>query len=191
MKRSTIFIVSALFSSFSIAGVEVSATQDSTMQDFDNKPAPSKDEIYASVKASAAAYANSISCDSAEIIDVVPLNPWVKFYDGEGIKYLVVWSGDIGCMGGNGTSTFNAAVVKRESGFYVDPLESSPAIKFDVPMSAREGGLKIIRLTDRSIAISGVTYGPNDPGCCPSLETTAVMASDGKGNWLVNSNAGK
>ena len=102
-------------------------------------------------------------------------------------EYAVLWAGDIGCQGGNGTSTENIAIVKH-GGFsmpryYVDPRRSSPEVSIDhgrLDLSTR-----ILSSTANSIRIESKTFGPHDSLCCPSLKILGTLVEHESGNWVL------
>jgi hypothetical protein len=147
---------------------------------------PPAGEIARQVARSAAAYANAISCPDVRVepAQVAELVPYRTREDREDAQYAVVWSGDIGCAGGTGTSGANVALVLVRSGdsYVVDPLRSSPAIEFESPVRYVE---RMVGHTRDSLTLEGKEYGPNDPNCCPSVRVRFTLRVDGKGNWKL------
>jgi hypothetical protein len=131
-------------------------------------------------------FANSISCPQVKVEPkmIAALVPY-KFNDGSTVdaKYAVLWTGDIGCAGGSGTEITNLSIVKIITGAYiVDPLQSSPAIKFKIPARYVE---RIVGSTRDSLILEGRTYGSGDAICCPSALVHFTMRADVKGNWKL------
>jgi len=153
------------------------------------KSVPSTQEITKQVVRSVRAYANSISCGNTEVLskNIATLVPYKSFYDRQKAKFAVLWPGDIGCIGGTGTGGTNISIVKIGAGdsFVVDPLRSSPVIKF-YGIGAR-GFPEIIESTSNSIILEGFDYDPKgkDAMCCPSVAVRVTVRVDEKGNWKV------
>jgi hypothetical protein len=95
-------------------------------------------------------------------------------------RYAVIWSADIGCAGGSHTITDNIAVVRMGSdgNFYVQPSESSPAIRFDATLT----NLHIVSHTSTSINFTGVYPRFSDRD---GQAARITMAMDVNGNWDV------
>lgn len=151
--------------------------------------APPVQEITKQIIRSVKAYANSISCGRVEISpkDIVALVPYKSIDDREAAKYAVLWSGDIGCIGGSGTEGTNITIVTVGAGdsFVVNPLQSSPAIEFN--SIAARGFPKIVGNTSDSLVLDGLEYDPSgkDAMCCPSVPVRVTVHVDEKGNWKV------
>ena len=99
-------------------------------------------------------------------------------------KYAVLWMGDMGCSGGAGsTSTYISIVTPGFGDFYVvDPLQSSPAIQFESPVSGVD---RIVGNTNDSLILEGMEYGLKDPNCCPTIKVRFTLRVDEKGNWKL------
>ena len=148
--------------------------------------APPVQEITKQVIRSVTGYANAISCPGVKVDpkQIAALVPYKTIDDRMDAKYAVLWVGDIGCMGGSGTSGTNISVVTISTGdsYVVDPLQSSPAIKFESPVRGVE---RIVGNTRDSLILEGMEHGPKDPNCCPSIKVRFTMQVDEKGNWKL------
>jgi uncharacterized membrane protein len=149
------------------------------------QPILSAQEITRGVVKVATAYADAISCGHPKISakNIAALVPY-KADARDDARYLVVWSGDIGCEGGTGSvnpaiSTVNIGAGNR---FFVDPLRSSPSIKHEIPVRYVE---RLVGTTADSLTVEGKAYGPNDGNCCPSTDVRATVKVDAKGNWKI------
>lgn len=157
----------------------------SLAQAFDDVP-PVK-TITQAVMRAAQSYADSLGCaQNIEPTDIAALVPWKKGTEREEAEYAVIWYGDIGCLGGSGTTTANLAIVKIGSGntFYVDPGRSSPQINFETTGS-RIGVSRILGNTKNTLTLEGFDYAENDAMCCPSIRKQFTVRSDSKGNWRI------
>ncbi|MFM9913747.1 MAG: hypothetical protein ACKVN9_09465 [Methylophilaceae bacterium] len=133
-------------------------------------------------------YATAISCDWGGINSksIAALVPYKNQEDYDSAKYAVLWSGDIGCLGGSGSVTTNIAIViVSESGqFVIDPSLSSPAIKFQ-SIDSRFFP-KIISNTSDALVLEGMDYDlPKDSMCCPSIPVQVTVKVNEKGDWKV------
>jgi hypothetical protein len=148
--------------------------------------APSVQEITKQIIRSVTGYANAISCPDVKVDpkQIAALVPYKTIDDRMDAKYAVLWVGDIGCVGGSGTSGTNISVVTISIGdsYVVDPLQSSPAIEFETPVSDVE---RIVGNTRDSLILEGKEYGPNDSRCCPSIKVRFTLRADEKGNWKL------
>ena len=148
--------------------------------------APPVQEITKQIIKSVTAYANAISCPggTVEPRQIAALVPYKTMYDRMDAKYAVLWVGDIGCAGGSGTEGTNISIVTVSTGdsYVVDPLQSSPAIQFEIPVRGVE---RIVGNTRDSLILEGKEYGPNDPNCCPSIKMRFTLRVDEKGNWKL------
>ena len=147
---------------------------------------PSAQEITRYIIKVATAYADSIACEHSKIEakNIAALAPY-KTMDSRGdAKYVVLWSGDIGCAGGTGTTGSAITLVKIGAGdsFVVDPLQSSPIISHELPVRYVE---RLVGNTADSLIIEGKEYGKDDPNCCPSINVRATLKVDAKGNWKM------
>lgn len=131
-------------------------------------------------------YANNITCGDVKVdpTKIVTLVPHTSIENQWDAKYAVLWIGDIGCSGGNSSSSQNISIVNVGSGssYVVDPLQSSPAIQFESPVKYVE---RIVGNTRDSLILEGKQYGPDDPNCCPSINIRFTLRLDEKGNWKV------
>jgi hypothetical protein len=135
----------------------------------------------------ASQYANSISCETLiEENNLLALIPWNNVNDlreRAKAEYALIWHGDIGCDGGTGTFNPYIAIINIGSGnsFVVNPLMSSPVVKFDVQVHRING---IIKYSKTELLLSGKTWGPDDGHCCPSIPVNILLTRDTNGNWL-------
>lgn len=143
-------------------------------------------EITKGVLKAAKSYQVAIACADVDIKpkDIAALTPYKSFDDRLDASYAVLWSGDVGCAGGSGTSSTNISIVRVGGGdsFYVDPAFSSPQIQFDLPVRYVE---RIVGNTKDSLILEGKEYGPNDSNCCPSINMRFTLRADDKGNWKL------
>lgn len=154
-------------------------------QEFEDVP-PAKTITKAVIRA-AQSYADSLGCaGSIEPADIATLVPWETGTIREEAEYAAIWYGDIGCLGGSGTTTPNLAIVKIGSGntFYVVPGRSSPQIAFETAGS-RIGVSRILGNTKNTLTLEGYDYAENDAMCCPSIRKQFTVRSDEKGNWRI------
>jgi hypothetical protein len=88
------------------------------------------------------------------------------------------------CGGGNGNPPTLIAIVQKEDygGYYVDPAQSSPVIKFDEPIAQVDSAASLIPNT---LTIQGHNYGPNDGQAQATVPATVTMTVDAAGNWSV------
>jgi hypothetical protein len=155
---------------------------------FANDPQPpSEAEIESLVVAAATQYAAAIACgeDMVEIIDVLTLNPWVEYYDSYDAEYVVIWRGDIGCLGGSGTMGIHITSVKigAASSFYADARNSSPVTKFEFSSRSFDG---VVANTSDVIVMEGREYGPDDANCCPSMRVRYTLKREEAGGWAAH-----
>jgi len=102
----------------------------------------------------------------------VKVNPGDLESGGLGAMFLVHWSGDIGCYGGNGTVTHNFTVVEHRGFITTSPVvitEYAP-IALDIEkithFQAKKGGLVIVE---------GVDYGENDQQYQPTKRVAYTL----------------
>ncbi|WP_157214508.1 hypothetical protein [Polaromonas sp. CF318] len=145
----------------------------------------SERDITRSIVKAATAYADAVSCEHSKISakNIATLRPYKAELRGDA-RYAVVWSGDIGCDGGTGTVNPAITMVVTGAGysFVVDPLRSSPSIKHEIPVRYVE---RLVGNTADSLTLEGKAYGPNDANCCPSVNVSATLKVDAKGNWKL------
>ncbi|WP_020484970.1 hypothetical protein [Methylomonas sp. MK1] len=145
-------------------------------------------EITSRVVQSAKKYIDSIACDAVTTTKhVAALSPFKTVEDQDSAKYAVLWSGDIGCLGGSGSiQNYVALVTISPNGrFLVDSTKSSPAVQF--------GGFpsrnfpKLVGNTDNSIVLEGLDDDPEgiEGKCCPSLPVRVTVSIDANGNWVI------
>jgi hypothetical protein len=89
------------------------------------------------------------------------------------------------CGGGNGNPGTLIAIVQEDDmgeGYYVDPAQSYPSIKFDEPIAQVVGVTSIIPNT---LTLTGNNYGPHDSQAQATVSATVTMTVDVAGNWSV------
>jgi hypothetical protein len=134
-------------------------------------------------------YANAISCPAGTVSpkSIAALFPYKNLEDRDSAKYAVLWSGDIGCLGGSGSVATQIAIVTvgPNGHFRVVPGLSSPAIKFE-GIQARSFP-KLVGNTSDTLILDGLDYNPagGDGMCCPSVLVRVTVRADEKGNWAV------
>lgn len=132
-------------------------------------------------------YQSSIACATSEAATqpVLELFPYTTPQDREEVQYAVLWSGDIGCAGGTGTSSANITVVRMGggNGFFVDAAQSSPNIIFESPVNYIR---KVVNYTEDAMTLEGKEYADKDPHCCPSVGVRFTLRADSEGNWLLS-----
>lgn len=144
----------------------------------------SEKQVDIDVKNTANDYIKSITCGGASINDIAPLIP----YKQEGAptidaKYVVLWTGDIGCNGGSGTEGSHIVTVNmsRYNTPYVDASQSSPTVKFESPSRYFE----LLDYTHDTLILEGAEYAENDGNCCPSINIRFKMKKDEADNWAL------
>lgn len=130
-------------------------------------------------------YSAAIACSDVapDANSIAAMIPYKSFDNREDAKFAVIWHGDIGCLGGSGTSSARIAVVKVGAGdsFYVNPSESSPQVDEGLPRYVE----KVVGATADSITVDVRDYGDKDANCCPSLRKRLTLRQSAKGNWAV------
>ena len=152
--------------------------------------APSVQEVTKQIINSATNYAKAISCNRDELgvdsKDIAALVPYKTLDDRENAKYAVLWTGGIGeCFIGIGMGNIstNLAIVRIGAGdsYFVDPFESSPAIKFESPVRFA----RLVGNTKDSLILEGMEYTSEDANCCPSRKVRSTLRVDKKGDWKL------
>ena len=147
---------------------------------------PSTQEITMGVITAATNYVDAIACseDKIEAKNVASLIPYKRATNPPNGKFAVLWSGDIGCVGGTGTSGAHISIVTVGSAdtYMVDPHLSSPIVSFESPIRFVE---RIVGNTKDTLTLEGKEYGPNDANCCPSMSVRFILRADNKGNWRM------
>lgn len=170
MKKIIVALICILFSSVSLADENI----------------PSIQEITTNIINSATNYANSISCGDVEVQpkQIAALVPYKDLDHRDDAKYAVLWDGDIGCMGGSGTTATNISIVGigTNNAYFIDPLKSSPVIHFDSPVTFVE---RLVGNTNDTLVLEGMEAGPNDAHCCPSIKVRFKLKVDKKDNWKL------
>lgn len=144
---------------------------------------PAADAVRAKVAAVVQSYITAIACETPPITaaDVITLSPWTSAENRPDAAYAVVWSGSIGCGGGNGTYGYGLAVATVGAGdtVLVDPYRSSPMVTFDSPTQ----NVRVVGSGPDSLVLEGKDYAADDPRCCPSLNLRMTVKRDAQGNW--------
>ncbi len=147
---------------------------------------PPVQEITRQVIKAATSYKDAIACVEDKIgpKDIAALVPYKTLDDQLEAKYAVLWVGDIGCAGGSGTYGTNISIVTIGVGnsYLVDPLQSSPVIRFESPVRLVN---RIVGNTRDSMILEGLEFGPKDANCCPSVPVRFTLKVDEKGNWKL------
>jgi hypothetical protein len=143
----------------------------------------SPEEIKRGVVDAVRRYANAISCPGVKVrtedaLALVPAEDDERMLP----KYVVLWSGDLGCFGGSGIEATHLAVATVSSGRYVvDPRLSSPVITFESPVRFVK---RVVSYTADSITLQGNVFGPQDTRE-PSIPVRCTVKVDDKGNWKM------
>ena len=174
-------------------GASSAAAHEPTAPAIDNVPSQTDrnaqaQEVNAVIEA-AARYAQGIACEVQAITpdEVVLLagDPSDEAA-GYGPRFAVLWTGDVGCQGGSGTTMTNIAIVHgrgmEQRDYYVDALRSSPAIDFESPVRAVE---RIVRHGPDELELEGLMQGDSDPNCCPSEPVRFTLRADEAGHWKL------
>ncbi|WP_143343450.1 hypothetical protein [Delftia sp. K82] len=128
-------------------------------------------------------YGTAIGCmdvapTSKEIAAMIPYQSMENRLDA---KFAVIWSGDIGCNGGSGSSGAHIAIVRVGSGdtFYVSASESEPQIDSPLPRSVE----RLVGATKNSLILDTRDYGEKDANCCPTERQRITIRQSEKGSW--------
>jgi hypothetical protein len=143
-----------------------------------------KPEITRRIIRAVEAYAEAIAGDDISVRpeSIAALSPYKDRESRDGVKYAVLWEGNIGSLRVDGTDVNIAIVtVGNADTFVVDPLQSSPVIVWG---SSVLNGVKLVGNTADSMTLEGPAY-DNDPMCCPSLSVRETVRVDEQGNWKV------
>lgn len=136
------------------------------------------------ILATATAYQQAIACETSPITqeNIIPLTPFTDEEDQWESRYVVLWSGDIGCQGGSGTSTANITSIEIGAAqyVYVNSEESSPNIDYESPVAYVR---RVVSYAKDKLVLEGKTYAEKDPHCCPSLTIQFTLTQDTEGNW--------
>ncbi len=158
----------------------------SNAQALSTENVPSVQEVTRKVLQAVNGYASAISCveSSAKAKDIAALKPYKTIDNAYDAQYLVFWDGDIGCAGGSGTTSFNAALVHTGAGgtFIVDPLRSSPVIDLEFNTRLFE---RLVGNTENTLVVEAGEFAENDSNCCPTLHFRYTLRIDDKGNWKL------
>ena len=144
-------------------------------------------EINAVIEA-AARYAQGIACDAQTITpgDVARLAGEAPEETGDGTRFAVLWTADIGCAGGSGTTLTHIAIVRGgglgQHAYYVDTQRSSPAIDFESPVRVVE---RIVRHGPDELELEGMVQAEGEPNCCPSQPVRFTLRADEAGHWKL------
>lgn len=145
------------------------------------------DTIPAKILDVAQQYQNAIACANIDQAKqpVIALSPYTDSLHRDEARYAVLWSGDVGCAGGSGSSSANITIVGigGGNGLFVDSAHSSPQITFDSPVNfIRE----VVSYTQDTLTLRGKEYAEGDPHCCPSVDVRFTLRSDDQGNWMLS-----
>lgn len=131
-------------------------------------------------------YIHSIACETSPVTakQIIPLTPYSSEDTRWDAQYAVLWSGDIGCQGGSGTSSANLLIVKIGAGafYYVDSKQSSPNIHYESPTN---WVTNVTSFSANRMVLAGRTYASQDPHCCPSVLTEFILERDKQANWRL------
>ena len=129
-------------------------------------------------------YAHAIACPGVEVAP--RMSVLLSRFNGTDARYVVLWEGDIGCSGGSGSQRTHMAMVTLGAAHtvVVDPLRSSPAIRFESPVRVID---RIVDHTRDTLTLEGKEHGSKDAECCPSVAVRFILRSDRKGNWILAS----
>lgn len=143
-------------------------------------------KINQEVLGAANAYAKSVSCveDQSTPETIFSLTPIKSSDDLMDAKYLVFWTGHMGCSFGSGSLAMHHAVVNAGSNgyFYVDPTVSSPAIH----------GLqsrfieKLVGNSKNTMVVDQLEHTDKDSNNSPSLKyRVTYQIDDRSGKWNI------
>lgn len=175
-------------------GASLAAAHEPTAPAIDSVPSQATQDAHArkvnAVIEAAARYAQGIACDVQAITpgDVAQLAGEAPPEAGDGAhdRFAVLWTADIGCAGGSGTTMTHIAIVHDSSmgqhGYSVDTLRSSPAIDFESPVRAVE---RIARHGLDELELEGLLQAEGDPKCCPSVPVRFTLRADDAGHWKL------
>ena len=143
-------------------------------------------QINKEVLSAANSYAKAISCveELATPKTIFALDPLKAEEDFDEGKYLVFWIGDVGCLGGNATISFNHAVVRanHRGYFYVDALHSSPAIDGVESRFVQ----KFVGNSKDTMVVDQLEYDEQDSNNSPSLKyRVTYQIDDDSGKWKI------
>lgn len=171
------FRYQALAATLSIVLGAAALAQDSTV--------PSTQAQTKAIISAVKKFSESISCTGAppESQYIAAMIPYKTVEARLETKFAVVYHGDIGCAGGSGTSGAAIAIVRIGAGetFYVSPKESSPVVDDELPRMVE----RVVGATSDSITIDALTYGKDDPNCCPSIRKRLTLRQMSNGNWVT------
>ncbi|QYF95383.1 hypothetical protein KY495_09640 [Massilia sp. PAMC28688] len=143
----------------------------------------SPEEIKRGIVDAVRRYANAISCPGVKVrtddaLALIPVEDDERMLP----KYVVLWSGDLGCFGGAGIEATHLAVATISSGKYiVDPRLSSPVVTFESPVRFVK---RVVSYTPDSMTLQGNVFGPQDRRD-PSIPVRFTVKVDDKGNWIM------
>jgi hypothetical protein len=121
-------------------------------------------------------YSESIACQLEETqYEAAQVNEGDSEQDGFGALYVVYWTGDVGCSGGNGTVMPNFTVVEHRGFTSADPIVVTD---YEFP------DLRINNVTGFSskngvLRIEGLAYGKNDQQGQPNQRVVYRLRFDG------------
>jgi hypothetical protein len=144
----------------------------------------SPEEIKRGIVDAVRRYGNAIACPGVKVRteDVLTLEPFDDD-DRRMSKYAVLWTGDLGCFGGQGVEATHLAIAGVSNGRYiVDPRLSSPVVEFDSPVRYVK---RIVSYNEESMTLQGNIYGPQDKPGNPTIPVRFTVKLDDKGNWKM------
>lgn len=175
-------------------GASLAAAHEPTAPAIDSVPSQATQDAHAhkvnAVIKAAARYAQGIACDVQAITpgDVAQLAGKAQPEAGDGAhdRFALLWTADIGCAGGSGTTMTHIAIVHGSSmgqhGYSVDTLRSSPTIDFESPVRVVE---RIVRHGPDELELEGMVQAEGEPNCCPSQPVRFTLRADEAGHWKL------
>lgn len=147
-------------------------------------PERSNEEIKRGVADVVRRYANTIACPGVRVrpADVLALTPYEDDYRRLS-KYAVIWTGDLGCNGGDDVASSYLTIATINNGKYVvDPRMSSPVVDVELPVRIVR---RVVSYTDDTLTLQGNVHGPQDRPSNPSVPVRFTLKMDEKGNWKM------
>jgi len=142
------------------------------------------EQVSARVLEAARQYASAISCvaEAPTAERMAALVPYRGPQSQGEARYVVFWSGDVGCLGGSGTRGHWLATVTvgTDDHFVVDPRQSSPVVQLG---EVHRGFERLVSHSANTLVIDARAYAATDPNCCPSQRWRYTLRRDAKGQW--------